>query len=588
VVFVGEVPAEVLAAAAAAREPPAVARKPAVRIGGRAVRDGSGGGGETCDVKHEAGGVHAGVVMAAGLLDPRGNVRNRMLAGGAGDRALGRGVVVEVEGRARRVLAGPLSNHPWPHAPTESPGLFEGCRPGVVILRGARAPMKMSTTLWYGVGAMGERPERLGDYRITGVLGEGGGGIVYAAMGPKGEVALKVPHADRELSERDRERYLAEAAMMDRVRHASIVEVLASGVLPDGRPFVAMPRLRGRTLAEKVFEDGPLAVGRALDLFEQLADATTALHAADLLHRDLKAENVFLLDGDARAKLLDFGIAKDRAAPTSHTTTGLVRGTPATMAPERFFGAAASEQSDVYELAVVLYVMLAGRLPWAGDETDVKARAHPVPLSVVRPGVPFALSHVLMKALATRPEHRPATPGELATELRAAASQPAPLAAGATVTSQHLRELLVHETPFDAAVASRPEPQPRPRRVAPLAAVAALGLAAAALLLFHESPRTVDSDLSATGVRVAAAAAIAQAALLEASAPSATLPVEEKATVEAAGEPTDEKADRAPAPRPHAASSERRDATKPPGVDPVVPPSTPSPIPGGVYDTPPY
>jgi serine/threonine protein kinase len=452
----------------------------------------------------------------------------------------------------------------------------------------------MKTTVWYGVGAMGERPERLGDYRITGVLGEGGGGIVYAAMGPKGEVALKVPHADRELTERDRERYLAEAAMMGRVQHASIVEVLASGMLPDGRPFVAMPRLRGRTLAEKVFEDGPLPVDRALDLFEQLADATTALHAADLLHRDLKAENVFLLDGDARAKLLDFGIAKDRAAPTSHTTTGLVRGTPATMAPERFFGAAASEQSDVYELAVVLYVMLAGRLPWAGDETDVKARAHPVPLSVVRAGVPFALSHVLMKALATRPEHRPATPGELVEELRAAASQSAPLAAGATVTSQHLRELLVHETPFDAAVASRPEPEPRPRprRVAPLAAVAALALAAAAALLFHESPRTVDSDLSAAGVRVAAAAAIAQAALPEAvpSVPSETPPVEEveeeEPAVEVHAERTVEKAGRAPPiPRSLAASSERRDATK--SVDPVAP-SAPSSIPGGVYDTPPY
>lgn len=443
---------------------------------------------------------------------------------------------------------------------------------------------------------MGERIERLGDYRITGVLGEGGGGVVYAASGPEGEVALKVPPADRELTERDRERYLAEAAMMDRARHPAIVEVLAAGVLPDGRPFVAMPRLAGRTLAQKVFDDGPFEVDAALDLFDQLADATMALHAADLLHRDLKAENVFLLDGDTKAKLLDFGIAKDRSAPVRHTTTGLVRGTPATMAPERFFGAAASEQSDVYELAVVLYVMLVGRLPWAGDETDVKARAHPMPAHALQPRVPVALSQVLMQAFATRPEHRPATPRALAAALREACARPSSPAANATVTSQHLRELIAHETPFDAAVASRPEPMasvPSRRRFVPVALGASLLLAAAAIASASEEPRVLRSDLATAGVRAAAALAWADAderddARAAEAAPGGQLASHARERSDPP-KPSTPKLARPATPRPAAkpapavAPAGSGLPAGPPGGEIVAPP-----IPGGVYDTPPY
>jgi eukaryotic-like serine/threonine-protein kinase len=304
--------------------------------------------------------------------------------------------------------------------------------------------------------------DQIGEFRIRGVLGEGGGGIVYDAVSPSGVVALKVPHPDRELTDRDRSRYLAEAAMMARVEHPAIVEVLASGVLPDGRPFVAMPQLDGCTVAERVSQAGPFEMKTALRLIDQLADATMALHAEDLLHRDLKCDNVFLIGDDEAVKLLDFGIAKDRSQPVRHTTTGMVRGTPATMAPERFFGTDASEQSDVYELAVVFYVMVVGRLPWEGLETDVAARANPMPPHVARPGLSPAVSEVILGALATRPEQRPATPRAFADALQHAASEPfanfSPVAFNATVTSESLRPVLRdYQTPFDAAVASRPD-----------------------------------------------------------------------------------------------------------------------------------
>jgi serine/threonine-protein kinase len=267
-------------------------------------------------------------------------------------------------------------------------------------------------------------PAALGSFAIEGVLGEGGSAVVYAARLGELAVALKVPKDDGELSDREAERFLEEARMLARVRHGSVVEVLDSGRLPDGRPYLAMRRYEGETLAEHLAREGALPLDRALVLFAELTDATSSLHAAGLLHRDIKPENVFLIDRGRSVKLLDFGIAKDRDAPASTTTqAGIARGTPATMAPERFFGAAATELTDVYELAVVLYAMLVGRLPWP-DATNVNARLNP--LSPIESGarVPEALSSAIMRALSTRPERRPRSVAELWAQVSAAARGP--------------------------------------------------------------------------------------------------------------------------------------------------------------------
>ncbi len=463
--------------------------------------------------------------------------------------------------------------------------------------------------MWYPVAAHGyghmsaahditvrseEGQSRLGDYTIEGVLGEGGGGVVYAAVGPDGEVALKVTHEDRELTSRDRDRYLAEAEMMRRVRHDAIVDVLDAGLLPDGRPFVAMPRLEGETLAERITRRGPLSLDEALNLFEQLADATMALHACGLLHRDLKAENVFLTPG-GRLKLLDFGIAKDQRASQVHTTTGLVRGTPATMAPERFFGEPASEQSDVYELAVVFYVMVAGKLPWAGDETDVRARAHPVALHQARPEVPPTLGCALMAALATRPEPRPCSPLALSTALREAAREPSlPTTAlgGPTVTSDNLRQLVAYETPFEAAVASRPHPAPAASSRSWLALPVVAAVAAAAFLAWSPSDAVAPAR-SGLNQRLGTIHGLPVPAAPEPAKPRAhaqPVPVETKAEAEptkpAAATPAREKTPEAkPARKPVAAPA----AVNTPAAEPVVDPvHTPAPIPGGVHGASPY
>ncbi len=243
-------------------------------------------------------------------------------------------------------------------------------------------------------------------FAIESVLGEGGSAVVYAAIDDGAEVALKVL---REASnDRDRARFLKEAELLGRVCHPHLVAVRRVGVLADGRPFLALERLRGETLATRLAR-GPLARVEALASFAKVADAVATLHESGLLHRDIKPENVFLRAPDAEPVLLDLGIAQETDAPPGTTTgEGAVRGTRATMAPERLFGTRADVASEVYELGLLLYAMLTGGLPW-GDEADAEERLHAAPPDSRDATIPVALSDVVMSALAMRPSRRPAS-----------------------------------------------------------------------------------------------------------------------------------------------------------------------------------
>jgi serine/threonine protein kinase len=262
-------------------------------------------------------------------------------------------------------------------------------------------------------------PERLGDFSIRSLLGRGGNGTVYAASSARHpEVALKVLRADLALSERERHHFFEEIERMRRVWHPSLVALVAAGTLPDGRPYLCMPLLRGETVAACV-EKGRLSVEIGLGYFGGLAEGVAALHRAGLVHRDIKPENVLLDAAARRAVLLDFGIAREiDGATTTTTLAGGLRGTPAYMAPERFFGTPANVATDIYELAVVLYVMLVGRRPWDADTAD--ARLHPRTPKDFGVEVPSALVTTLMKALSTRPEARPASADAFADEARRA------------------------------------------------------------------------------------------------------------------------------------------------------------------------
>ncbi len=241
---------------------------------------------------------------------------------------------------------------------------------------------------------------------------------MYGARWGHREVALKVLRG--ELTAGDRDRFLAEARLLVEMTHPGVVKVLAAGSLPDGRPYLAMEKLPGETLARRLAR-GPLPLAQAVALFVQLCDAVSAMHARSLIHRDLKPENVMLVSGPSgeHAVLLDFGIAKvatEGIAPP--TQSGMVRGTPAYMAPERFFGHPASIATDVYELAVTLFAMIAGRLPWA-DSVDPEVRLNPARLGALV-AVPPALDELVARALSTRAPNRPPSVTALCDEVVAA------------------------------------------------------------------------------------------------------------------------------------------------------------------------
>ena len=259
----------------------------------------------------------------------------------------------------------------------------------------------------------------LGAFEIGRVLGAGGSGTVYAArtaaMGGT-ELALKVLREDVAVTERERARFMEEASCMRRVSHPALVSVVDAGFLPDGRPYVAMPLLPGESLAVRL-RRGPIPMAEACAIFDDLAGAVSTLHAAGLVHRDIKPENVLIGPRDGRASaatLLDLGIAREVAAPEGTTTKlGNVRGTPAYMAMERFFGAPASVVTDVYELSVTLYVMLTGALPWrkTEDATERMTPSHPSQSGVA---IPEPLAQVILRGLAAKPEARFASVAELA------------------------------------------------------------------------------------------------------------------------------------------------------------------------------
>jgi serine/threonine-protein kinase len=243
------------------------------------------------------------------------------------------------------------------------------------------------------------------------------------------------------------------------------VKVLADGRLADGRPWFAMELLRGRELEEHLVAAGPCSPEACLQILRAVAEALAVAHAHGIIHRDIKASNVFLA-GD-RVVLLDFGVAKLLDLGDEElTVTGTTVGTPASMAPEQTRGGPVDARTDVYALGAMLFHMLTGEKPFAGHETHELRFLHqharrPRPSS--RANVPAVFDPLVGKAMAIDPEARYPTPLALAEAFeQVLAASPGDRAASP-------------EQSGDAAAA-------RPRAGAPLyvlAVVSALGVALA-------------------------------------------------------------------------------------------------------------
>jgi tRNA A-37 threonylcarbamoyl transferase component Bud32 len=277
--------------------------------------------------------------------------------------------------------------------------------------------------------------QRFGSFRVVRELGRGGMGVVWLAEHEliRKRVAVKVLHEHLARDKRLVSRFLAEARTLTLVQHENIVAIYNLD-MREGRPYLVMEHLEGQSLSSLV--GGPLELPRAVDLLCQVCDALSAAHAHGVIHRDLKPANVLLVpagEGRQRVKLLDFGLAKSLVYPSERTPTqnGVLLGTPEFMSPEQCTGEPVDARTDLYAVGVMAYQLLTGRLPFTGHPTELLL-AHlqrlPPLAHEVRPSVPQALSRVLVRAMAKRPEHRFASAAELREALLAAVAPPRPVA----------------------------------------------------------------------------------------------------------------------------------------------------------------
>jgi serine/threonine protein kinase len=265
---------------------------------------------------------------------------------------------------------------------------------------------------------------RLGPYRIEARLGQGGMGMVFRARHDDGRtVALKVLREELAADEAFRRRLAREARAAAGASHPNLAPVLEAGEA-DGRLYLAVRFVDGRSLAERLAARGPLPVDQVVRLAAEVGAGLDALHRRGIVHRDVKSANI-LLAADGTAVLGDFGLAKSRAW-TVLTRPGQVLGTLDYLAPELIRGEPAGPLSDLYALGCVLYECLAGAPPFAGRGVLRIGMAHleeePGDPAAGRDDVPPALSWTVRQALAKDPARRPTSAAALARMLRLAAS----------------------------------------------------------------------------------------------------------------------------------------------------------------------
>jgi serine/threonine protein kinase len=258
---------------------------------------------------------------------------------------------------------------------------------------------------------------KAGPWVVERELGRGGMGAVYAVVHEEigKKAALKLMHRRLLTPSFNVERVLLEAKVVNAVGHPNIVDIFETGTLGDGRPYIVMERLEGVPLSYRVDERKLLAT-EVIAILLQLTDALIAAHAANVVHRDLKLDNVFLVDNpedpqNPKAKVLDWGIAKVIDHDVRHTIEGQLVGTPQYLSPEQAKGARVTSKSDVYSLGVMAYEMFLEQLPFEAETSaEIMAmhlRAVPPAPSELWPDIPAELEQLLLVMLAKSPDNRP-------------------------------------------------------------------------------------------------------------------------------------------------------------------------------------
>jgi serine/threonine protein kinase len=266
----------------------------------------------------------------------------------------------------------------------------------------------------------------VGSFRLVRKLGGGGMGTVYLGehtlIGSK--VAVKFLHDHFASNEALVQRFLAEARAVNLIGHENIINIFDMNLLPPRRHYLVMEYLEGSPLSAMTTSAQEPAL--VIPILTQVCDALQAAHTNAVVHRDLKPENIFLVRHDRTphfVKVLDFGIAKllDGAHAQGHTSLGTIIGTPEYMAPEQWAGKGVDGRTDLYALGIIAYELLTGRTPFGKGGLGSLLHAHlqemPSAPHEVNRAVPLALSQVVMRAMAKRPEDRFRTAADMRTAL---------------------------------------------------------------------------------------------------------------------------------------------------------------------------
>ncbi|HET7795608.1 MAG TPA: serine/threonine-protein kinase [Rhizobacter sp.] len=270
----------------------------------------------------------------------------------------------------------------------------------------------------------------LGRYAVEREVGRGAMGAVYVGRDPKigRQVAIKTMALSKEFAGDElaeaRQRFFREAETAGRLQHPDIVTIFDAGE-DQGLAFIAMELLKGDNLETYAQPKNLLPVVTVLNTVARVADALGYAHSQGVVHRDVKPANVMVDLVADMVKVTDFGIA--RITDSSRTRTGMVLGTPSFMSPEQLAGRRVDGRSDLYSLGVMLFQLLTGRLPHRADSMAVLmqqiANEEAPDVRSLRPDLPPELARALASLLEKRPEARPASGQQLATELRRIALQ---------------------------------------------------------------------------------------------------------------------------------------------------------------------
>jgi eukaryotic-like serine/threonine-protein kinase len=251
-----------------------------------------------------------------------------------------------------------------------------------------------------------------GRYRVERVLGNGAMASVVLAHDEELDRLVAVKLLDERLAadESFRARFAREARVAAALSHPNVVTVFDVGE-HDGRPFIVMEHVEGRTLEERLRREGPLPADEVRRIARQVCSGLEHAHAQGLIHRDLKPANLIERD-DGTIKIADFGIA--RAAETTLTETGTILGTAAYLAPEQAEGREVTQATDLYGLGVVLYELLTGERPWEVESLAALASRGTEPAPEPPPDAPADLRAAIARCLAPDAADRPTSAGEVA------------------------------------------------------------------------------------------------------------------------------------------------------------------------------